>query len=139
MLVLNWLMVNAKPAGTVTGFASDSPGTIMSYEGPLLVHTPHADSAKATLSIDASRNSALPISPLLYGKFCEHLGTNIYNGMEAQILRNPTFGAWRNASKCSANQNTKAASRSTCICPSTALKNFSIASSHAQRRRLKFQ
>jgi alpha-N-arabinofuranosidase len=31
----------------------------------------------------------------LTGKFCEHLGANIYKGMEAQILRNPTFGDYR--------------------------------------------
>jgi alpha-N-arabinofuranosidase len=66
----------------------------MSYEGPLLVHKPHADSTKATLSIDASRKRAEPINPNLYGKFCEHLGFNIYHGMDAQILRNPTFGKW---------------------------------------------
>lgn len=35
------------------------------------------------------------ISPLLTGKFCEHLGWNIYNGMDAQILRNPTFGDYK--------------------------------------------
>ena len=28
------------------------------------------------------------------GKFCEHLGSNIYHGMEAQILVNPTFAKW---------------------------------------------
>jgi len=27
----------------------------------------------------------------LFGKFCEHLGRNIYHGMDAQILHNPTF------------------------------------------------
>ncbi|MFH1571772.1 MAG: hypothetical protein ABIL09_27530, partial [Gemmatimonadota bacterium] len=31
----------------------------------------------------------------LFGKFCEHLGANIYQGMEAQILLTPTFGRWR--------------------------------------------
>ena len=31
------------------------------------------------------------ISRLITGKFAEHLGSNIYNGMSAQILRNPTF------------------------------------------------
>lgn len=46
------------------------------------------------LRIDASRRSSHPVNPFLFGKFCEHLGSNIYNGMEAQILRNPTFGKW---------------------------------------------
>ncbi len=31
------------------------------------------------------------ISPYLHSNFAEHLGSNIYNGMDAQILRNPTF------------------------------------------------
>lgn len=31
------------------------------------------------------------ISKYLTGKFCEHLGSNVLNGMCAQILRNPTF------------------------------------------------
>ncbi|HEY5909352.1 MAG TPA: alpha-L-arabinofuranosidase C-terminal domain-containing protein [Verrucomicrobiae bacterium] len=45
----------------------------------------------ATLVIDATAVSAFPIPRELTGKFCEHLGANIYNGMDAQILRNPTF------------------------------------------------
>lgn len=39
--------------------------------------------------------NGMRISPLLFGKFCEHLGSNIYHGMEAQILRNCTFGRWQ--------------------------------------------
>lgn len=35
------------------------------------------------------------VAPFLLGKFCEHLGHNIYHGMEAQILRNPTFAKWQ--------------------------------------------
>jgi len=34
---------------------------------------------------------ANPIPRALFGKFTEHLGSNIYNGMWAQILRNPEF------------------------------------------------
>ena len=34
------------------------------------------------------------VSPYLFGKFCEHLGNNIYQGMEAQILFNPTLARW---------------------------------------------
>ena len=37
---------------------------------------------------------AEPIPRYLTGKFCEHLGNNIYNGMDAQILRNPTFAVY---------------------------------------------
>jgi alpha-N-arabinofuranosidase len=52
------------------------------------------DKAKATLRIDASRSAADPVSPYLFGKFCEHLGHNIYQGMDAEILLNPTFARW---------------------------------------------
>jgi len=48
----------------------------------------------ARLRIDASVRSEIPISRRLTGKFCEHLGSNIYNGMCAQILVNSTFAAW---------------------------------------------
>jgi len=62
--------------------------------GTLFTHVEHADAARAEVSVDLSRRAGQPIGPLLYGKFCEHLGSNIYNGMDAQILRNPTFGRW---------------------------------------------
>lgn len=35
-----------------------------------------------------------PVDDRLLGKFCEHLGRNIANGMHAQVLLNPTFGPW---------------------------------------------
>ncbi len=66
----------------------------MQHSPRLFKHVPTADSHLARLTIDASNPSAYRVSPLLFGKFCEHLGTNIYNGMEAQILFNPTFGHW---------------------------------------------
>ena len=47
------------------------------------------------LTVDASICSPHPVNPRLYGKFCEHLGANIYHGMEAQILFNCTFGKWQ--------------------------------------------
>jgi len=34
---------------------------------------------------------AKPISKYLFGKFTEHLGRNVYRGMWAQILQNPSF------------------------------------------------
>ncbi len=52
---------------------------------------PAAAPSTATLKIVADVRSPHPIPPLITGKFCEHLGSNIYNGMSAQILRNPTF------------------------------------------------
>ncbi len=44
----------------------------------------------ATLNVYAE-NVFKPISKYLFGKFTEHLGRNIYRGMWAQILENPSF------------------------------------------------
>ena len=46
---------------------------------------------QAQLLIVATNLASYQIPRNLTGKFCEHLGANIYNGMDAQILRNPTF------------------------------------------------
>jgi alpha-N-arabinofuranosidase len=66
----------------------------MNSQTNLIEHVPSADDRDATLWIDTSARSAYTINPRLFGKFCEHLGSNIYNGMHAQILFNPTFGQW---------------------------------------------
>lgn len=50
--------------------------------------------AEATLVVRADQRSAQRVPRFITGKFAEHLGNNIYNGMDAQILRNPTFAAW---------------------------------------------
>ena len=60
----------------------------------LFEHVRGDDAARAEVAIDVSRRAGQPINPLLYAKFCEHLGSNVYNGMDAQILLNPTFGQW---------------------------------------------
>jgi alpha-N-arabinofuranosidase len=60
----------------------------------LFEHIPAAEEQRATVWVDPAVRSTYQISPLLLGKFCEHLGTNINHGMEAQILFNPTFGHW---------------------------------------------
>jgi alpha-N-arabinofuranosidase len=62
--------------------------------GELFHHQRLTDEQAATIAIDTSRPAPWTVSPFLYGKFCEHLGANIYQGMDAQILRNPTFGRW---------------------------------------------
>ncbi len=49
------------------------------------------DPARAVLRVRVDQPSHYPIPRFITGKFCEHLGANIYNGMEAEILRNPTF------------------------------------------------
>jgi len=50
-----------------------------------------ATGEKASLVIYTSEKSPHPIPRNITGKFCEHLYFNITNGMDAQILRNPTF------------------------------------------------
>lgn len=49
------------------------------------------DESAATLRVMADAPLPYHIPPLITGKFAEHLGENIYNGMSAQILRNPTL------------------------------------------------
>jgi len=61
-------------------------------ENDLFEFEPLAESGRARLSVNPAVRSPHAVNPLLYGKFCEHLGSNIYQGMEAQILYNPTFG-----------------------------------------------
>jgi alpha-N-arabinofuranosidase len=48
----------------------------------------------ARIEVVPERRAERPVSRLLYGKFCEHLGANIYNGMWAQVLRNSGFEPW---------------------------------------------
>ncbi len=68
---------------------------MISLNSALLHHTPSPDDKSATLIVDVRARAPYTISPLLYGKFCEHLGANINYGMEAQILSNCTFSKWR--------------------------------------------
>lgn len=48
---------------------------------------------RAEIVLDPTR-SGDPVDERLFGKFCEHLGRNIANGMHAQVLINPIFGPW---------------------------------------------
>jgi len=50
-----------------------------------------AGAEKASLIVHASEKLKYRIPRYITGKFCEHLYFNITNGMDAQILRNPTF------------------------------------------------
>ncbi len=46
---------------------------------------------EARLKVRGSERGSHAIPRFMTGKFAEHLGSNIYNGMSAQIVRNPTF------------------------------------------------
>lgn len=48
----------------------------------------------AHIEIRAAERAAQPVSRYLYGKFTEHLWWNVYNGLWAQILKNPSFESW---------------------------------------------
>jgi len=50
-----------------------------------------SSSSTAALDVYVTEITAKPISKYLFGKFTEHLGQNIYHGMWAQILENPSF------------------------------------------------
>lgn len=65
-----------------------APGLILSLPAPAA----EGDApAEVKLTVQAGRKAGPPITRYITGKFVEHLGSNIYNGMCAQILRNPTF------------------------------------------------
>jgi alpha-N-arabinofuranosidase len=49
------------------------------------------DPSTATLRVFAGERAQHPISRYITGKFCEHLGANINQGMLAQVLENCTF------------------------------------------------
>jgi alpha-N-arabinofuranosidase len=66
----------------------------MTTDSDLFEHIPIGQDERATIHIDGAVRSTYKVSPKLFGKFCEHLGFNIYGGMEAQVLFNPTFGKW---------------------------------------------
>ena len=67
----------------------------MSETTVLFHHEASRNPNQARLTVDTGTRAAHTVNPRLLGKFCEHLGTNIYHGMEAQILFNATFGKWR--------------------------------------------
>ena len=46
---------------------------------------------KASLVVHAAQKAAHHVPRFITGKFCEHLYFNVTNGMDAQVLKNPTF------------------------------------------------
>jgi alpha-N-arabinofuranosidase len=68
------------------------PVVAAAAEPPLRRITFTDDPATATVRVHSEQSTRHRIPRYLTGKFAEHLWWNIYNGMDAQILRNPTFG-----------------------------------------------
>lgn len=60
-------------------------------EFPLRRWEKGSDPGRATLIVRADLKCQHRVPAQITGKFAEHLGWNIYNGMDAQVLRNPTF------------------------------------------------
>ncbi len=50
---------------------------------------------EAEVNIYADKKAEKPLTRYLYGKFTEHLGQNVYHGLWAQILINPSFEGWQ--------------------------------------------
>ena len=50
-----------------------------------------SEEERASLIVHAAEASEHPIPRHITGKFAEHLFFNVTNGMDAQILKNPTF------------------------------------------------
>jgi len=67
------------------------PLVLASAHGAFAAESRDGAVAEASLRIHAGRQAAHPVPRYITGKFCEHLGRNIYQGMDAQVLRNPTF------------------------------------------------
>lgn len=61
----------------------------------LLCHSEATNGNEARVEIESEHRAEYDIDPKLFGKFCEHLGWNVYQGMDAQVLFNPTFGEWK--------------------------------------------
>jgi len=66
-------------------------GQVVAAEAPIREIQETKDPSRAALRVRVLERAANPIPKYITGKFAEHLGANIYNGMDAQILRNPTF------------------------------------------------
>ncbi|WP_207592325.1 alpha-L-arabinofuranosidase C-terminal domain-containing protein [Halomontanus rarus] len=65
--------------------ATDPP-TLYRHE-----YRPPAESPAVTIDPNVTGET---VNPSLYGKFTEHLGWNIYHGIDANTTFNPTFGRW---------------------------------------------
>ena len=68
----------------ISGFMNNQESNLFNFE----------PSDRVEIQIYANEKAENPVSRYLYGKFTEHLGRNIYNGMWAQILQNPGFEGW---------------------------------------------
>jgi alpha-N-arabinofuranosidase len=68
--------------------------TLRPAAGAPLVEFEEAAPAACRIEVRTAERAARPVSRYLYGKFTEHLWWNVYNGLWAQILKNPSFESW---------------------------------------------
>jgi alpha-N-arabinofuranosidase len=71
---------------------------VLAIVQPSQAAAPPETPLRAEVAVLGPTPGAAAIPREITGKFCEHLGTNIYNGMDSQILRNPTLADWPFAS-----------------------------------------
>lgn len=69
--------------------AAPAPSTARAAEFFRVV--PGPSQTQATLTVHAGKTWPWAVPRHITGKFAEHLGANIYQGMDAQVLRNPSF------------------------------------------------
>ena len=74
----------AEPARDTNAPAAVRPENLQRFEAS-------NDPRRATVRIRADQRASDRIPKELTGKFAEHLGANIYQGMDAQVLHNPTM------------------------------------------------
>lgn len=60
-------------------------------QGDQLFSFQETSSTQVKVSVDASRASAYQVPASLFGKFTENLGFNVYGGLWAQVLSNPSL------------------------------------------------
>ncbi len=83
---------NAAFLVTVLAYAAFAAASfILAAEEQSLFTFTQADTDRSSIEIHAGTTAPKPIPDFLFGKFTEHLGFNIYNGMWAQVLKNPEF------------------------------------------------
>jgi alpha-N-arabinofuranosidase len=66
-------------------------GLVRQVQGDAQASTGIGAGNKASLVVHTAEMAKYPVPRYITGKFCEHLYFNVTNGMEAQILKNPTF------------------------------------------------
>jgi alpha-N-arabinofuranosidase len=93
-LVCLLCMLILTSSGSAENYDDTASGDISLGSGIKDNSTSPENTEKANLVVYPREKSAHPIPRYITGKFCEHLYFNITNGMDAQILKNPTLSEY---------------------------------------------